>query len=104
MLVRSNFNSPAVAVRGYVRAGSILDPDAKLGLADFTASALMRGTSRHSFDACTTSWSQSVRHWASTRASRARAFTATHCLRTLTLLLGLLSETLRQPTFPAAGS
>ena len=51
VLVRSNFNSPAVALRGYVRAGSILDPDAKLGLADFTASALMRGTSRHSFDA-----------------------------------------------------
>ena len=51
VLARENFSSPSVTISGYVRTGSLLDPDGKLGLADFTASALMRGTRRHTFDA-----------------------------------------------------
>src|SRR5512135_737410 len=50
VLARSNFSSPSVTVSGYIRAGSLLDPDDKLGLADFATSALLRGTEKHSFD------------------------------------------------------
>ena len=50
VLARSNFSSPSVTISGYIRTGSMLDPDPKLGLADFTVSALMRGTRAHSFD------------------------------------------------------
>jgi zinc protease len=49
VLARPNFNSPSVSVSGYLTVGGMLDPDAKLGLADFVASALMRGTKRRSF-------------------------------------------------------
>ncbi len=49
VLVRPNFNSLAIALSGYVQAGSLYDPESKLGLADFTASCLMRGTRSQSF-------------------------------------------------------
>ena len=49
LLTRNNFNSPSVFISGYMAAGSMFDPLDKLGLADFTASALMRGTERRSF-------------------------------------------------------
>src|SRR3989304_3910762 len=46
---RANFNSPSVVVSGYLPAGSLFDSNEKLGLADFTAQALMRGTIRRPF-------------------------------------------------------
>jgi zinc protease len=49
LLVRPNFNSLSVAISGYLQAGSLYDPEPKLGLADFTATTLMRGTSSRSF-------------------------------------------------------
>jgi zinc protease len=49
LLIRSNFNSPSVVVNGYLMAGALYDTDEKLGLADFTADVLMRGTDQRSF-------------------------------------------------------
>ncbi|MCJ7733597.1 MAG: insulinase family protein, partial [Anaerolineales bacterium] len=49
LLVRPNFNTLSVAIAGYLQAGSLYDPLEKLGLADFTASTLMRGTKKQSF-------------------------------------------------------
>ena len=48
-LFRPNMNSMATSIGGYVQAGSIYDPQDKLGLADFTTSTLMRGTRTQSF-------------------------------------------------------
>ncbi|MDO8754550.1 MAG: hypothetical protein Q7J80_11700, partial [Anaerolineales bacterium] len=50
VLARSNFNSPSVSMGGYLPAGAIFESDQKLGLADFVASSLMRGTQMRSFD------------------------------------------------------
>ena len=47
VLSRENFNSPSVVFNGYLNAGSLFDPDDRLGLALFTAQALMRGTAHH---------------------------------------------------------
>ena len=44
VLARANFSSPSVTISGYVRSGSVLDPDDRLGLADFTTSALPLGS------------------------------------------------------------
>ena len=49
VLGRPNFNSPSVVISGSLYAGSLFDEDEKLGLADFVASALMRGTERRNF-------------------------------------------------------
>ena len=51
ILSRANYNSPSVYINGLLPAGSLFDPDDKLGLADFTAAALMRGTVRQDFQA-----------------------------------------------------
>jgi zinc protease len=49
ILVRANFNSPSVVFGGHLSCGSLFDTDEKLGLADFTAVGLMRGTANRSF-------------------------------------------------------
>lgn len=51
VLTRSNFNSASVVINGYLPCGSKYDPLDKLGLAGFTARALMRGTARYDFHA-----------------------------------------------------
>lgn len=48
-LFRPNMNSMTASIGGYLQAGSIYDPDEKLGLADFTSSSLKRGTKTQSF-------------------------------------------------------
>ena len=49
LLVRPNSNTLSVSIVGYLQAGSMYDPLEKLGLADFTASTLMRGTKKLEF-------------------------------------------------------
>ncbi len=44
ILTRSNFNSPSIVLTGYFGAGALMDPDEKLGLAEYTSYASMRGT------------------------------------------------------------
>jgi len=100
VLIRSNFNSPAVALRGYIRAGGILDPDAKLGLADFTAAALMRGTSRHSFDALYNELESVGAALGFDSGIETTGFHGHALSEDFTLLLGLLSDSLREPIFP----
>ena len=50
VLVRSNFNNPSVVINGYLNTGAIFDPDDKLGLADFAAAMLMRGSQKRTFN------------------------------------------------------
>jgi zinc protease len=102
VLARANFNSPAVAIRGYVKSGSVLDPDEKLGLADFAASALMRGTARHSFDRIYDLLESSGASLGFDSGIDSTSFHGHALSEDLPLLLRLLSESLREPTFPPA--
>jgi zinc protease len=49
ILIRANHNSPSVVIGGYIVCGSLFDPDEKLGLAAFTADALLRGSRKRTF-------------------------------------------------------
>ena len=49
VLVFSNFNAPSVHLIGVLEAGSVSDPPGKLGLANFAAAMLSRGTRSRSF-------------------------------------------------------
>ena len=49
LLARANHNSPSVVIGGYLPCGSLFDPQEKLGLADFTALALLRGNKKRGF-------------------------------------------------------
>jgi len=100
LLIRSNFDSQSVVLSGYLPAGSLYDPVEKLGLAHFTALALTRGTARYNFQQffdLLESSGASLGFGASVHNSRfgARALT-----EDLPMLLELLSEALRNPTFP----
>ncbi len=100
VLARSNFNSPSVTIGGYVQTGSLFDPDEKLGLADFTASALMRGTAEYSFDALYNELESVGASLGFDSGLHTTSFHGRALSEDLPLLLRLLSETMRQPTFP----
>ncbi len=101
ILARANFSSLSVSISGYVHTGSLLDPDDKLGLADFTASALTRGTSRYSFDQLYDELESVGASLGFDSGLHTTAFHARALAEDLPRLLGLLSEVLRDPTFPA---
>ena len=100
VLSRSNFNSPSVTISGYVHAGSLFDPDKKLGLADFAASALMRGTTQHTFDSLYNELESVGANLGFDSALHTTSFHGRALSEDLSLLLHLLSETMRQPVFP----
>ncbi len=100
VLVRSNFNSPSVAMNGYLHAGALYDPDEKLGLADFVASALMRGTTRRDFQAIYDALESAGASLGFNSATHTTGFGGKALAEDLPLLLDLLAESLRQPVFP----
>lgn len=101
VLARANFSSPSITVSGYLRAGSVFDPDEKLGLADFTASALLRGTDAHSFDSLYNELESVGASLGFDSGMNSTGFHAHALAEDLALVLGLLSEVIRGPTFPA---
>ncbi len=100
VLARSNFNSPSVSMSGYLPAGSMTEADEKLGLADFVASALMRGTEKHTFDEIFNELESVGASLGFDSGVHNTSFGGRSLAEDLPLLLDLLSETLRTPTFP----
>ncbi len=100
VLCRANFNSPSVSISGYIDAGGLFDPDEKLGLADFAASALVRGTEKHSFDGFYDELEAVGASLGFDSGVHTTGFRGRALVEDLNLLLDLLSETLRQPVFP----
>ncbi len=100
VLTRSNFNSPSVVVSGFFDAGSLFDPDAKLGLADFVASGLMRGTKNRTFDKIYNELESVGASLGFSSGVHKSGFNGRSLAEDLPLLLNLLAESLTAPTFP----
>ncbi|MDO8752556.1 MAG: pitrilysin family protein [Anaerolineales bacterium] len=100
VLVRSNFNSPSVSMGGYLPAGAIFESDQKLGLADFVASSLMRGTQLRSFDSIYNELESAGASLGFDSGVHNTSFGGRSLVEDLPLLLKLLSESLQTPTFP----
>ena len=100
VVTRSNFNSPSVVVGGYFDAGSLFDTDAKLGLADFVTSALMRGTRKRSFDKIYNELESAGASLGFSSGVHKSGFNGRSLAEDLPLLLNLLAESLTSPTFP----
>lgn len=100
VLARSNFNSPSVVISGYLPAGGIFDPDPLLGLADFTASALMRGTASRSFREIYDALESAGASLGIGAATHTASFQGRALAEDLDLLLELLSEVFFRPAFP----
>lgn len=100
LLTRSNFSSPSVVISGYIPRGSTLDPGDKLGLAAFTASALLRGTRQRSFQEIYHALESSGASLGFGASLHNTGFGGRALVEDLPLLLALLSEALRAPLFP----
>lgn len=102
VLTRSNFNSPSIVVSGYFDAGALFDPDAKLGLADFVTSALMRGTKKRTFDKIYNELESIGASLGFSSGVHKSGFNGRSLAEDLPRLLNLLAESLMSPTFPKA--
>jgi zinc protease len=101
VLSRSNFNSPSVVVSGFLRVGGLFDPDEKLGLADFTSSALMRGTVHYDFQAIYDALESVGASLGFNGGTHTTGFGGKALAEDIDLILNLVSESLRQPIFPS---
>jgi zinc protease len=100
VLARSNYHSPSVVMNGYLCAGSISDPNEKLGLADFTASALMRGTEKRDFQQIYDALESAGANLGFEGGVHTTSFWARALAEDLEMLIELLTEVIRQPVFP----
>lgn len=102
LLVYENFASESVVVEGILRAGALVEPAEKAGLADFTADLLMRGTQSRTFEEIYEAL-ESVGASLSIGSGRhTTSFSGRSLVEDVDLILDLLSQSLRQPTFPHA--
>ena len=100
VLSRSNFNSPSVAISGYLSAGSLFDPLEKLGLAYFTALMLTRGTQTHRFQEIFETLESAGASLGFGASVHNASFGGKSLAEDLPMLLGTLSDALRNPVFP----
>lgn len=100
-LIQRNPNSPSVSVRGDVAVGAANEPPEKNGLAVFTGAALIRGTASRTFQqivAETEALGASVNAGGGMHSS---GFGGRALTEDFPLILGILADMLRSPTFPA---
>jgi zinc protease len=100
VLARTNFNSPSVVIGGYLPCGSLFDTDEKLGLADFTASGLMRGSEKNDFQKIFDDLESVGASLSFSAGGHTAGFTGRCLSEDLVLLLNLLGDALRHPVFP----
>jgi zinc protease len=100
VLARANFNSPSVVIGGYLHAGGLLDPDEKLGLADFVSSALMRGTQTRDFQKLYDELESVGASFGYNSGTHYTGFGGRSLVEDLPLLLDVMVDTLQNPVFP----
>ena len=100
ILCRENFSSPSVVLSGYLSGGALFDPLEKLGLADFTAASLMRGTQKRDFHEIYDALESVGASFGFNGRTHSVGFGGRSLAEELPLLLDMLSDSLRQPTFP----
>jgi len=100
-LARSNSNSGSLIISGNLLAGGLWDSDEKLGLADFTAAGLMRGTQRRSFQEIYDTLESLGASLGFSGGTHLLSFSGKALVEDLDVLLTLLTEALRYPVFPS---
>lgn len=100
LLVRPNFNTLSVSVSGYLMAGSLYEPREMMGLADFVASTLMRGTRKRTFQELYYELESLGASLSFSGGTHTAGFSGKSLGDDLDTLIGTIAETLREPTFP----
>jgi zinc protease len=100
LIVEENHANHTIAMSGLTRAGSAFDPEGKWGVANFTASMLMRGTTSHNALQLALTL-ESVGASVDTEANSEAATFNGQCLtKDFAVTLGTLADELRNPSFP----
>ncbi len=101
VIVQPNHNNPTFALRGSLGAGSILEPKDKEGLAGITAAMLSRGTEKRSALEFAAALANRGASLSASGGTLATSLSARGRTQDFDLVMDLLAEMLRQPTFPA---
>jgi zinc protease len=100
VLVYENFAAASVVVEGYLWAGALSEGRERAGLADYVAGTLMRGTARRSFDDIYEALESVGASLDFSAGRHLTDFSASSLAEDLDLILDLLSDAMRYPTFP----
>lgn len=100
VLARPNFNSPSVVISGYLAVGSLLDSDEYLGLANYVAASLMRGTRQRSFQEIFNALESVGASLGFSSGTHSTSFGGKALVEDLDLVFELLQDTLMEPIFP----
>jgi len=100
VLVRPNFNTLSVSIAGYLQAGSLYDPEEKLGLADYTATTLMRGTQHYNFQEIYDRLESIGARLGISSGAHTAGFGGKSLADDLPTLLDTLADVLQNPVFP----
>ncbi|HEC35966.1 MAG TPA: insulinase family protein [Anaerolineae bacterium] len=100
VLIRENHASPSVVVSGYLQVGCYDEMDEQAGLAAFTASALTRGTTHRTFDQIYEEVESVGASIGVSAGIHHTGFGAKSLAEDLPLVLDVLADVLRYPTFP----
>jgi len=100
LIVQENHASPSVVVRGHLWAGAINDPPEQAGLARFTASAVRRGTATRTFQEINEITESVGANVFVSGGRHLTAFGGKSLAEDFDLLVEVLADVLRNPTFP----
>jgi zinc protease len=100
VLARENFTSPAVVVNGVLRGGALQESREQAGLSSFHSYLLTRGTLRHTFNDLYEEIESNGASLNVGSSGHTYRFDTKSLAEDLPLMLGLLGEVLREPTFP----
>jgi zinc protease len=101
LLVRENHASPSVVLSGFLAAGGLIETEANAGLANLTAGSLMRGTGNRTFQQIYESVESIGATLSFASGKHKTSFHGKALAEDLDLLLEVMADTLRGPTFPA---
>ncbi len=100
VLCRENFSSPSVVISGYLTVGALEERPEQAGLADLTASALLRGTASRTFNEIYESLEACGASLSIGSGMHVTSFHGKSLTEDLGLVLGILGEALQTPAFP----
>jgi zinc protease len=100
ILARENFSSPSVVLSGSLMVGALDESPAQGGLADLTASGLMRGTTLRTFEKIYESIESLGASLSFGAGTHSTSFHGKSLAEDVRVLLVLASEVLRSPEFP----
>jgi len=100
VLVRENHDSPSVVVSGYLHVGAYDERPEQAGLATFTAGTLMRGTANRTFERIYEELESVGASVGLGGGTHTTGFGTKSLVEDLPLVLDILTDVLRHPTFP----